>query len=72
MGVVMGFNNPIPEDAAPCAANWSGVRYILGPFPLAAVSVRYALAISALVMAVDKSFWFIAPALRTNWTMSFR
>ena len=23
-------------------------------------------------MAVDKGFWFIAAALRTDWTMSFR
>jgi len=41
-------------------------------FPLTAVAVRYALAISALVMAVDKDFWFIAAAFRTDWTRSFR
>ena len=44
----------------------------LGLLSLAAVAVTYALAISTLVMAVDKDFWFIAAALRTDWTRSFR
>ena len=69
-GEVNGFINPIPEVAADALAGFT--TYILRPFPLTAVAVRYALAISALVMAVDKGFWFIAAALRTDWTMSFR
>ena len=72
MGEVIGFINPIPEVAACCAANSAGSKYILRPFPLTAVTVRYALAISALVMTVDKDFWFIAAAFRTDWTKSFR
>ena len=38
---------------------------------LAAVAVTYALAVSALVVAVNKGLGFSAAALRTGWTRSF-
>jgi hypothetical protein len=43
----------------------------LGLLPLAAVAVRYAFAVGALVVTVDKDFWFVAAALRTDWTVAF-